>query len=177
MTALYAVIVILFFAQYLTLVKCRHFYQELKSKNDQLKSFAVSDDEQLKCMLELTDTPLAKRLLAVANNLDHAAVPLLSAGVGGSIVVQPGESQQPIIRATSGKKTKKINADSWDAFIDEISGCAFDEGKLNALHSLLRRRYRLNLRQRSELMNFFAFDEGREQAAKLMDSYEETDEC
>lgn len=163
--ALYAVIVLLLFAQYITLVKCRHFYLELKSKSEQLKNFAASDDEQMKYMLEMTDTPLAKKLLVLANSKDQALLP--PSGASLSPVVPKADIPKEV------KKAKKLNADSWDAFLQEVVDCDSDNGRINALYSVLKRRYRLNVRQRAELMREFDADAGRARAAQLLDSFEE----
>lgn len=104
--------------------------RELHALRQKIARISATDDEVM-AVLEASDTPFAKSLLA------HIARPAL-----------PAKSQTEDCLTT----------DEWSNFLDEFRGEGSDIGRLEVLEDWLRRGYRFGSSQRTMALKLFGSD-------------------
>jgi hypothetical protein len=139
--------------------------QHAKAKvlENKLARLSATDNE-IMCILEATDTPLAKKLLA---SLVVPAVAQLAPP--SAPVVAPSEATN--VSLGSGSVTLAWSEDVWPSIRLELGVSDFDDGRVKTLKSWLRKGYRFTDSQRIDIMKAMDFDSNRERARELLDKY------
>jgi hypothetical protein len=104
------------------------------------------------CVLEATETPLAKRLLAAAQET-------------------PAAPQAPPPQAAAPEPTVpgQLGHDDFNALLGELRLYAFDHERVKALLEWSRRQFKLTPKQRIRVLELFAFDHERVNAMRVLD--------
>jgi hypothetical protein len=149
-------------------------YTVLRALKAKLAKLSATDDEII-CILEATDSPLAKKLLDLTTrptpplpNVNPP--PQLSAP---KLAPSKKSARRRLTSTTaSGRLRTRISDSTFGHILEECHFTAFDKGRIAIVESWLRKGYRFSDEQRVHLMRSMAFDQGRNRARALMDSFE-----
>lgn len=129
--------------------------RELEMK---LKEKSTTDDDLI-CTLEAWDTPLARRLLSLAQEKEQP-----------KLVESPSPQPQLTVGQASdyAQPFRIVDDDLFEEMRQELNDIDFDENRCRRVHSWIDEmkpnRYRLSTHQRRKLVAIFDFDETRNEA-------------